>query len=42
MSQASSPSVSTETSIAKRIAAIAQLCESRGSQYQSLLKYLHL
>ncbi|WP_353156083.1 hypothetical protein [Herminiimonas fonticola] len=42
MSQASSPSVSTKSSLAKRIAAIAQLCESRGSQYQSLVKYLHL
>ncbi|MFJ7567738.1 hypothetical protein ACIQW9_12350 [Herminiimonas sp. NPDC097707] len=42
MSQASSPSVTTETSQAKRIAAIAQLCESRGTQYQGLVKYLHL
>ncbi len=42
MSQASSSSVSTETTLAKRIAAIVQLCESRGSHYHGLVKYLNL
>lgn len=42
MSQALSPSVSTATAQAQRLAAIEQLCESLGSHYQGVVKYLHL
>lgn len=43
MSQASSSSSSTETSkLEKRIAAIIQLCASRGTHYQGIINYLHM